>query len=163
MMLIKRVALALLLALLAACAAFGPPPLKPGEPEAAVVARMGPPTGRHTLPDGGTRLEFATGPMGKETWMVDLDRGGQVRAWHQALDEPRLHAFQARAPGLSVDELLRTLGRPGDRQKMGYVRGEVWSWRFPTTECLWYRVSIGEDRVVRDAGFGIDPRCDVND
>jgi hypothetical protein len=150
-----------LLSMLSACAAFGPPTLNEGEPEAAVLARLGTPTGRHTLPAGGTRLEYATGPMGRHTWMVDLGANGTVRSWHQALEEPRLHEFQARAPGLSIDELLRTLGRPAERQKLGWVRGEVWSWRYPTNDCLWYQVSIGEDRIVRDAGFGIDPRCDA--
>lgn len=149
--------------LLAGCAAFGPPTLIEGESEADVLARLGTPTGRHTMPEGGTRLEYATGPMGRHTWMVDLDGGGKVRAWHQALEAPRLYEFQARAPGLSIDELLRTLGRPAQRQKMGWVRGELWSWRYPTNDCLWYQVSIGEDRMVRDAGFGIDPSCDARD
>ncbi len=151
---------------LSACTAFGPPALSPGQAEADVQQRLGTPTARYAMPDGRTRLEYATGPLGRETWMVDLDAAGRVREWHQALDEPRLHAFQARAPGLSIDELLRTLGRPAERRGVARVAGqpgEVWSWRYVTNECLWYEVSIGRDQRVVDAGFGIDPRCDAKD
>ena len=147
-------------ALLLGCAGFGASSLQVGQSAADAARALGTSNDRHVLPSGGTRLEFARGPMGRETWMVDLDPQGRITAWHQALAEPRLHAFQARAPGMAVDELLRTLGRPGERRHGGYQGGEVWSYRYPTNDCLWFQVSIGEDRRVRDAGFGIDPRCD---
>ena len=41
--------------------------------------------------------------------------------------------------------------------------GELWSWRYPTNDCLWFQVSIGADRKVVNAGQGIDPLCDVKD
>ena len=146
--------------LLLGCAAGGASLLRVGQSEADAARALGTPNARHALPGGGARLEFARGPMGRETWMVDLDPQGRIRAWHQALAEPQLHDFQARAPGMAVDELLRTLGRPGERRHGGYQGGEVWSYRYPTNDCLWFQISIGEDRRVRDAGFGIDPRCD---
>jgi hypothetical protein len=145
------------------CAALGPPPLQDGQSEAQVLQLMGPPTARHAMPAGATRLEYATGPMGRHTWMVDLDAGGRVSAWHQALDPWRLEAFQARAAGLPVEEVLRTLGTPGERSAIGWTGGEIWSWRYPTNDCLWYQATIGPDRKVRDAGFTIDLRCDGRD
>ena len=45
---------------LAGCASLQPPQATPGQTEAEVVARLGPPTGRYTLPAGGQRLEYAT-------------------------------------------------------------------------------------------------------
>lgn len=138
--------------------------LQTGLAEAEVLQRLGAPTARYPMGDGRMRLEYATGPMGRETWMVDLDAQGRVREWFQALDEPRLHAFQAQAPGLSIDELLRALGRPGEIRQVARVAGrpgEVWAWRYPTPECLWYEVSIDIGRRVVDAGFGIDPACDM--
>ena len=149
-----------LLAALTACAGFGLPALQPGQDEAAVKTVLGTPNARHALPAGATRLEFARGPMGRETWMVDLDASGHVTRWVQALAEPRLHAFQQRAPGMPQHELLRTLGRPAERRAGGWAGGEVWSYRYFTNDCLWFQVSLGDDHVVRDAGFGIDPRCD---
>ncbi len=138
--------------------------LQAGQAEAEVLQRLGTPTARYPMADGRVRLEYATGPMGRETWMVDLDAQGRVSQFIQTLEEPRLHAFQARAPGLSIDELLRTLGRPAEIRQVARVAGrpgEVWAWRYPTSECQWYEVSIDADRRVVDAGFAIDPRCDM--
>lgn len=138
--------------------------LQIAQPEADVLQRLGTPTARYPLAEGRVRLEYATGPMGRETWMVDLDAQGRVSQFFQALEEPRLHAFQARAPGLSVDELLRSLGRPAETRQVARVAGrpgEVWAWRYPTADCLWYEVSIDADKRVVDAGFAIDPRCDM--
>ncbi len=82
-------------------------------------------------------------------------------ATQQVLNEMSFLDFQRRAPGMSRAELLRTLGRPGERRHGGWQSGEVWSWRYPTNDCLWFQVSIGEDGVVRDGAYGIDPRCDA--
>jgi hypothetical protein len=146
--------------LAAGCAVLNPPPPAPGQSEADALQRFGRPTARYAMPDAVTRLEFATGPYGRETWMVDLDAAGRVIVSRQVLNEAHLADFQARAPGMSRDELLRTLGTPGERRHGGWQGGEVWSWRYPTNECLWFQVSIGDDGRVRDGAFGIDWRCD---
>lgn len=137
------------------------PPAQPGQSEAEVVARLGAPTGRYTLPEGGTRLEYATGPYGRQTWMVDLDRGGRVVVAQQVLTAENLAAFQAKAPGMPREQLLATIGRPGERRGGGRQGGEVWSWRYQTNDCLWFQVSIADDGRVRDGAFGIDPTCDA--
>ena len=146
---------------LTACAVFGPPPLDTARTEADALRMLGQPSARYAMPASATRLEFARGPMGRETWMVDIDAGGRVTGWMQALEERRLHDFQARAPGMPRDQLLRTLGTPGVRRSGGRQGGEVWSYRYPTNECLWFQVSLGDDGVVRDGTFGIDWQCDV--
>lgn len=143
---------------LSACAVA--PPLSTGQSEAEVRQRLGTPTGQHALPGGQRRLEYATGPMGQVTWMVDLDAQGRVAAWHQALEEGRLHAFMARAPGLPEADVLRTLGRPAERRAAGVAGGDLWSWRYPNNDCLWFQVTLDGGRV-RDAGFGIDWMCDA--
>lgn len=157
------VASTLLLAALAACALFEPPPIRRGSNEAELSQLLGAPTGRYPMPAGVTRLEFARGPFGRQTWMVDLDAGGHVTDWWQALEEWRLHAFQADGPGMTRDQLLRTLGRPAERRHGGRMGGELWSWRYPTNDCLWYQVSLDDDARVTSAGFNIDPMCDAND
>ena len=148
---------------LASCAVFQPPPLAVGQSEPEVVALLGSPTGRYPMAEGVTRLEFARGPFGRQTWMVDIGPDGRSRRFDQVLNTMHFAQFAERAPGLSVDELLRTLGRPGDRQRLGWVGGEVWSWRYPTNDCLWFQVSIGTDGKVVSGGYGIDPVCDVKD
>lgn len=150
---------------LAGCAL--PRHLQRGQSEAEVRQRLGAPTGRHALDGGLARLEFATGPMGRDTWMVDLDAAGRVTSWHNALEEWRLHALQqrlAQPPRLDRAELLRTLGRPGERSSGGWLAGgELWNWRYPTNECLLFQATLAADGTVRDAGFNIDPRCDAGD
>jgi hypothetical protein len=153
----KAFVLPLLLAL-AGCATVAP---LPGGSEADAVRLLGAPTSRYPMPGGATRLEFARGPWGRETWMVDIDAGGRITAANQVLNEASFAEFQRRAPGMSRDELLRTLGRPGEVRSGGWQGGQVWSWRYPTNDCLWFQSSVGDDGVVKDGVYGIDPHCDA--
>jgi hypothetical protein len=145
--------------LLAACASPGLKPLHPGATEAEVRQLWGEPTGRYVLP-AGSRLEYATGPYGLTTWMVDLDAAGRATAWKQVLDERNLHAVQGSLPGMSTEQLLMTLGRPGERRRVGQQGVEVWAWRYETTICQRFSASVGADGVVREASFEGDPRCE---
>ena len=146
-------------AALAGCASLQPPQATPGQTEAEVVARLGPPTGRYTLPAGGQRLEYATGPYGRTTWMVDLDSAGKVTGSFQALTEAN---FMKVRDGMPRDEVLRMLGRPADRAGE-YMNRQTWSWRYPTYECLWARITFEPDGKVRGgASLMTDPRCDVD-
>ena len=145
--------------LLAACAGPGLTPLHPGATEAEVRKLWGEPTGRYALPTG-SRLEYATGPYGLTTWMVDLDAAGKAVAWKQVLAERNLHAVQGSLPGMSTEQLLMTLGRPGERRRVGQQGVEVWAWRFETTICERFSASVGPDGVVREASFESDPRCE---
>ncbi len=144
--------------LLGACA---PVPPAPGTSASDVQAAWGRPTASYALPDGKSRLEYATGPFGRTTWMVDLDAGGRVVASRQVLGEAEFLQVQT-AGAISRDELLRWLGTPGERKHGGaLVGGELWSWRYPTNDCLWFQVSLSAAGVVTGSGYGIDPRCDA--
>lgn len=63
---------------LAACTGYGPPRIEAGQDVDELLARMGKPTGRYTLPDGGARVEYARGPFGRHTWMIDVDAENHV-------------------------------------------------------------------------------------
>lgn len=156
------IAAAALALLLAGCASYGTGNLQTGLTADEVAARMGAPTGRYTLPDGSTRLEYARGPLGKHTYMVDLDAQGRVRGWQQVLTEARLQ--QGIQPGMPVDQLLREFGRPAEKRSGGRQGGEVWSYRYDAWGCFWWQVSVtgsGPDAQVRDAGPNTDPMCDT--
>jgi hypothetical protein len=131
-------------------------------PQDDVVRLLGTPTGLYALSEG-TRLEYATGPYGRTTWMIDLDAGGRATAWRQVLAERHLREVQGRLPGMTREQVLRTLGRPGEVRHGGWQGGQVWSWRFETYFCLWFQVSIGDDGFVRDGAFLPDPMCDAGD
>ena len=134
--------------------------LRIGDTEQQVVTLMGAPSGRHGLPDGTQRLEFARGPAGRTTWMVDFDNNGRVRVAEQVLNEA---TFGRVVEGLSGTELQRMIGRPGHRQREWRDR-ETWSWRYPTNDCLWFRVTLSpEHRTVGGGSYMPDPACDARD
>lgn len=150
-----------LLGLLGACASLEPAlRLQVGQTEAELLQAMGAPTNRYTTAAGAPRLEFARGPAGRTTWMVDLDASGRVAVAEQVLDAPH---FDRVIEGMSRDQLLRFLGRPAHRAGEWQNR-ETWSWRYVTNDCLWFRVTLSaEGRTLGGGGYMPDPACDVHD
>jgi hypothetical protein len=145
------------LALLSACAL---PPLQPGMTEVDVLRSWGVPTGRHALPDGGTRMEYASGPYGKVTWMVDLDAQGQFLRAEQVLDEAHFSRVNL---GMSSADVLRLLGRPADRL-VDFRDRQTWYWRYESVLCLWFGVTFSPQGIVIEGGhYSIDPICEPRD
>jgi hypothetical protein len=144
--------------LLAGCAGYGPGPLASGATEAEVVARMGAPTGDHVGPDGQRRLEFARGPYGRHTYMVDLDGQGRMRSWEQVLTESRFNAVPV---GASRADVLYRLGRPSEVISIPRRNELVWSYRYESPFCQWFQVSLDRSSSqVTSTGYGVDPLCD---
>lgn len=148
-------------AALAACAtSYGPGDVRVGQGADDVARAMGAPTARYALPDGGTRLEYARGPYGKHTYMVDVDAAGRVTGWRQVLDEKTFNALPAGTP---ADEVLRAIGTPSERFAIPRQGIDVWNYRYETPFCIWYQVSVDvRDRRVRETGYGPDPHCPEN-
>lgn len=147
--------------LLVACAGYSPGNLQPGTPVAEVVQRMGPPTAEYALTDGARRLEFARGPYGKHTYMIDIDPQGRVAGWQQVLTEP---VFNAIPQGLGREDVLKRIGRPSDEMIIARRNERVWSYRYESPFCQWFQVSL--DRTtdkVTETGYNVDPICDAND
>jgi hypothetical protein len=131
---------------------------KPGEAE--VTALIGRPTGRYPGPDSQARIEFATGPYERVTWMVDLDASGKViDAPKQVLNEAHFSWIQQNASDRDSTWLLYNLGRPGKVMRLGWIGGQVWSWRYPTFDCLWFQVTVNDDGSLRDAGVTASTRA----
>jgi hypothetical protein len=150
---------AIALMALAACAPI--PPL-PGQSSQDVFAQWGQPTARYNLPAGSTRLEYATGPYGRTTWMIDVDSSGRVLQARQVLTEGEFAQVQ-HATGLSRQDLLRWLGTPSERRGGGWAGGEVWSWRYPTMDCRWFQASVSDAGLVTSSAYAEDPVCEVVD
>jgi hypothetical protein len=147
--------MALAPALLAACAL---PPPAPGTAEADLRRQWGQPTDTHGLPGGGMRLEYATGPYGRTTWMVDLGADGRVQRARQVLSPEALFALPAGA--LDRAGLRRELGRPAEVQGV-HGGGETWYWRFETNDCLWLAASLDRDGRYTGGALLPDPACDA--
>ena len=155
----RAATLAATAAWLAGCASLQPPQATPGQTEAEVLARLGQPTGRYNVPAGGQRLEYATGPYGRTTVMVDLGRDGRVTASQQVLTEAN---FAKVRHGMSRDEVLLMLGRPAEKAGE-YMNRQTWSWRYPTYECQWARITFEPTGRARGgASLLPDPRCDAD-
>ena len=144
---------------LAACTGYAPVNVTPGQTADQVAQSLGPPTGRYTLPDGRSRLEYARGPFGKHTWMIDLDAAGKVASIEQVLTETK---FGGVTPGMTRDQVLVTLGHPSNRRG-AFRNTELWSYRYETPFCQWFVVTMNPDGRVRDSGYVPDPLCDAND
>jgi hypothetical protein len=155
----KREGLVVLAAstMLVACASYGPGNLQPGTPITDVITRMGPPTGEYPGPNGTRRVEFARGPMGKHTYMIDVNPQGQVIKWDQVLTE---NNFLALPNGISEQELLYRLGHPAEVLNLPRRNEQVWSYRYDVAYCQWFQVNIDQPtKKVTASGYGLDWRC----
>jgi hypothetical protein len=151
------VALLGLVLVLHGCASYGPGSLAGGTTIADATRVMGLPTGEYLLANGGKRLEYARGPMGKHTFMLDFDAQGRLVAWAQVLTEARFNAVRVGTPS---DELLMTLGHPSERSMVGLQHLAVWSYRYDAVFCQWFQVSLDAQGRVADTSYGPDPMCE---
>ena len=144
--------------LIGGCGAYGPTGLQPGASAAQVRQSMGEPTAVLAHPAGGARWVYARGPFGRHTWMLDIDASGRLGAVQQALGEAQ---FTALVPGMTEAQVLFTFGPPAQRRARGIRPGELWSWRYPTNDCLWFQAEFDQGRVVAGGGYATDPVCDT--
>jgi hypothetical protein len=144
---------------LAACAtSYSPKGLAPGTTEAAAVQEMGAPTGQSALPDGGKRLEFARGPFGKQTYMLNFDAQGRMLRWEQVLTEAN---FAKIKPGMDKTEVVAMIGRPSDISGYGFHEmREAWSYRYDSPFCIWFQIGMTQQGKVVDTAYGPDPMCE---
>lgn len=149
-----------LVAGLAGCAGYGPGGLPLGASSADVTQKMGPPTGRHALDGGGWRLEFARGPYGRHTYMLDFDANDRLLRAEQVLTEENFNALQI---GMSRAEVLRRIGRPSNTRYLPRQRHQLWSYRYETPFCIWFQVSLDTDDRVAELGHNLDPICEARD
>jgi hypothetical protein len=142
------------------CASFGPATLKPGDGVDIARQKLGAPSAEHRRADGTLRLEYATGPFGKRTYMLDFDAQGRLAGWENVLDEAH---FGRIAAGLSQHALREALGTPSKVWQVRYHDQTVWSYRFDGPFCQLFHVGITPQGVVEDTSYGPDPLCEVRE
>ena len=132
--------------------------LPPGTPIAQARSGLISPTGEYARPGGGTRLEYAQGSFGRETYMLDFDAGGALVASTQVLTPATFARITA---GMPRSDVRMELGRPARVFPVGWQQLHVWNYRFTGGDCVGFQVSISDatDRVT-EAGLGADPACD---
>jgi hypothetical protein len=147
-------------ALVGGCAAYGPEGLPAGSSRADVVKAMGAPTSESPLAGGGQRLEYARGPLGRHTYMLDFDAQGRMQQANQVLTEARFDAIQV---GMPQAQVLASLGRPSERMNLAWQQQTVWMYRYDAIFCRWFQVGIDTEGRVASTGYGPDPLCEAND
>lgn len=145
--------------LLPACAGYAPSDGLNAMSRDELVARMGQPDTERRL-DAGSRLEFAQGPFGKETWFVYFDAAGRARHAEQVLTEQNFNRIDV---GMAQDDVRQLLGRPGEVRLLGRGRGLVWSYRYNNSLCNWFQVELSLQQQVRSTGYGQPPECELRD
>lgn len=151
--------LAFFSALIGACSSYGPTESLMGKTRTEVLAIMGAPTQQKSLQDG-TRLVYARGPYGLHTYMIDFDRSDVLKQWKQVLHEKN---FENVNPGMSGQEVEAVIGPSLEKTLLGRSRGEVWSYRFENSLCIWFQVELDKQLLVRSAGYGVPPECNKKD
>jgi len=102
--------------------------LKPGVSTAADVRRaLGQPAFEWKNLDGSYTWEFARGPEGTVTYMVDMGADDVLKAIRQVLSEEYFSRIQ---PGMTPEEVRRLIGRPGQKTSFPNLREEVSSWTY---------------------------------
>jgi hypothetical protein len=148
---------ALALAALAGCAGtYGPQGLRTGSTLGEVTSALGPPSGRHPRA-GGERVEFARGPYGKHTYMLDFDAGGRLIHVEQVLDEAHFSALKV---GMPAEQVLRRIGHPSEASYLPRQKHTLWSYRYFNPFCIWFQVSIDTNGHVAELGQNFDPLCE---
>lgn len=157
MTLMQRCSVMLSLFVLAACASMAPPADLSGVTKEQLIARMGVPQTQRTMTDGNVRLEYPSGPYGKQTWFVTLDAAGNALRSEQVLTETNFNLIR---PDMAQSDVRERLGRPGEVRALARGRGVVWSYRYENPFCQWFQVEFAADATVRSAGYGEPPECD---
>ncbi len=141
-----------LLAGLAGCAVPLHEPL--GTPRAQVLARLGPPTAAHALPQG-ERLVYSQLPAGTEVYNLDFDAAGRLVRTEQVLTQTRLESIPL--DQWTRSDLQRTFGPPLRVERVARWDGDIWTYRFKQgSDPRFAHVHLDPAGVVRRIGFTDD-------
>ena len=148
--------LVLLLSIAALAGCAGPRAMVPGQSTIVEMrARVGTPTDIRFDRNGDELWEYATGPMGYETYLVRIGTDGKVKEVTQILTEDQMMKL---VPGtMTKADARNLLGRPSDQTFT--ASGMVWSWRFMKfgVQPGYLTVRFNPDNTVMDRIVILDP------
>jgi len=148
--------LVLLLSIAALAGCVGPRAMVPGQSTIVEMrARVGTPTDIRFDRNGDELWEYATGPMGYETYLVRIGTDGKVKEVTQILTEDQMMKV---VPGtMTKADARNLLGRPSDQTFT--ASGTVWSWRFLKfgMQPGYLTVRFNPDNTVMDRIVILDP------
>lgn len=154
----STLAAAAIMGLMLGCSAYSPSGLPERSTIADARARLGVPSGEYAFADGTKRLEYARGPFGLHTYMLDFDPSGALKSWYQALYAENFATIRS---GMSSEQVLRAIGHPADRFGVWSGSQTIWAYRFDSPACQWFLVGLDPAGQVASTTYGPDPRCEA--
>ena len=150
------------LVILGGCAGMIRQPPSLGDPVAVVQQKMGKPTAVYQA--GADQVfEYATGPMGQQTFMARVGPDGRLRFWEQVLTSEKFATVKVDAA--TKDDMLLAFGRPAEKSRVAMHDYEVWSYRYKEAGVWNSLMHVHFDRqgVVRQMMNGPDPLYEPRD
>jgi hypothetical protein len=139
----------------AGCAGLGGSRPAPGDSVDTVRLKLGQPTAVYSAgPE--QLLEYARGPMGKQTWMAHIGADGRLTAYEPVLTDEKFATIKVGQA--TKDDVLRTIGRPAETGRVAMHHLEVWTYRYQSSG-IWnsmMHVHFDRDGVVRLMQSGPD-------
>ena len=125
--------------------------------EAEVRAAFGAPDAEYAEPDGSRLLSYPRQPEGRTNLMVVIGPTGQYHETHQVLQPAWFSRIQ---PGMSQEQVLRTLGRPARRQPYPLKQAVEWEWYWLDGQAeMEFMVSFNAAGQVQASGVREDLRA----
>lgn len=111
---------------------------------------------------GGERIfEYDRQPAGQRNYMIGIGPDGKMTSLRQVLHAGNFAKIQ---PGMPMEAVRRTLGRPG-KQTPFPLKGETaWDWRYiqPPNTPMVFTVWFDRDWRVARSGSAADPDAEGN-
>ena len=129
--------------------------------EADVRARFGEPEKIWDGPGGAQILEYNRQPAGQKNYMITVDAMGRMTSLRQVLNPANFARIQ---PGMMMEDVRRTLGKPAKTTSYSLKNETVWDWRYlePPNTAMVFTVWFNPDyRVLRSASAS-DPQAPEN-
>lgn len=124
--------------------------------EADVRAQFGAPENVWDAPGGARTLEYNRNPEGRQNYMITIGPDGKMSALRQVLTPS---TFETIRPGMPMEQVRRTLGKPAKKVPYALKAEEAWDWRWtqPPNSPMVFTVWFDRDLKVVRTTTGPDP------
>lgn len=147
--------------LLAGCTAFSGSHLVPGKSTAAEVeATMGAPRDKVAVAGSVTRWFYPRGPMGQETYAVNIGSDGVVQGVEQTLTYENVAKIRA-ASVITGKDILAMIGPPNKITRFEGKGRDAWEYRMYYIDWKVLTLELSDDGVVRAVMLDDDPSHNV--
>ena len=152
---LKTVLFAAAVSALAACAT--PASLAPGTTLDEAGSRLGNPTGRYSLPGGGTRLQYSNQPFDQSVWNANFDAQGRLTGVEQMMTDAAFARVQSGK--YTREDVLRDFGQPAETFYYRLRDESAWMYRYHTYGNFKAAMFVYFDPsgVVKRTETGLDP------